>query len=156
MAVYGDITVNKCWDDELSAWLINDYGFRRFTAAQSVFIKEKGDKLVVVNAVDDQLYFFTCDEMCKRFETEIIKHFNVDLLSQAHWYLQSRVTQFDNFDVTVDQPCYIALIVVRFLPNVDINNLTGAQLRKLSTSLPYEFIAYKNGFYPDKDCLQKL
>ena len=129
------------WDDELSSWLINNYGFRRCLAAQSIFIKEEnGNKLVIVNAVDDQLYFSTCEDMRKKFEEAIAKRFDVDLLGQAHCYLQSRVTQSANFDVTVDQLRYIALIVSRFLPNVDINKLTDAQMKRFSAPLTYDFL----------------
>ena len=143
-ALYGDVTASKCWDDELSSWLINNYGFRRCLSAQSIFIKEEnGNKLVIVNAVDDKLYFSTCEDMRKKFEEAIAKRFDVDLLGQAHWYLQSRVTQPANFDVTVNQSRYIALIVSRFLPSIDINNLTDAQLKRFSAPLPYDFVAQK-------------
>ena len=129
-ALYGDATVNKGWDDELSAWLIISYGFRRCLAAKSIFIKEEGDnKLVIVNAVDDQLYFSTSEDMRKKFKETISKRFDIGLFGQAHWYLQSRVTQSANFDVIVDQSRYIALIVSRLLPSVDINNLTDAQMK---------------------------
>ena len=155
-ALYGDITANKCWDDELSAWLIS-YGFRRCLAAQSIFIKESGDdKMVIVNAVDDQLYFSTSDEMRKKFEDAISKRFEVDLLGQAHWYLQSRVTQSANFDVTVDQSRYIALIISRFLPSVDINKLSDFQIKRYSSPLPHDFVATKQDCSPDKETVQKL
>ena len=109
-----------------------------------------------MNAVDDQLYFSTCENMRKKFEEAIAKRFDVDLLGQAHWYLQSRVTQSASFDITVDQSRYIALIVSRFLPNIDINNLTDAQLKKFSAPLPYDFVATKKDCSPDKECVRKL
>ena len=155
-ALYGDITANKCWDDELSAWLVS-YGFKRCLAAQSIFILTEGqDKLVIVNAVDDQLYFSTSDDMRKRFEEAIAKHFDVDLLGQAHWYLQSRITQAANYDVTVDQSRYIALIISRFLPGIDINTLSDFQVRKYSAPLPYDFVASRQDCSPDKEAVKNL
>ena len=45
-ALYGDATAKKCWDDELSAWLI-DYGFERLKAAASIFFKKQnGHKII--------------------------------------------------------------------------------------------------------------
>lgn len=110
-ALYRDATDNKCLDDELSAWLIS-YGSRRCLSAQSIFVMtKKEDKLVIVNAVDDQLYFSTSEAMRKDFEAAVSKRFDVELMGQAHWYLQSRSTQAANYDVIVDQSHYIALII---------------------------------------------
>ena len=44
----------------------------------------------------------------------------------------------------------------RFLPKIDINNLTDAQMKKFSAPLPYGFVATKKDCSPDKECVQKL
>ena len=92
-ALYGDTTANKCWDDELSSWLVDDYGFQRCLSEPSIFVKKEGDhELVLINAVDDQLYYSTCDDMRKKFEKDVCDKYDVDMMGQAHWYLQSRIT----------------------------------------------------------------
>ena len=57
LALYGDVTANKCWDDELSSWLVDVYGFKRSLSEPSNFIKWEGHhNLVMINAMDDRLY----------------------------------------------------------------------------------------------------
>ena len=143
-ALYGDVTANKCWDDELSNWLTNGHGFRRCLSEPSIFIKkENGHELVLINAVDDQLYYSTSDEMRLAFEDAVKKKYDVDLMGQAHWYLQSRIAQGANFDITIDQSRYIALICNRFLPGKGVDNVSDAERTRYSAPLPYDFIATK-------------
>ena len=143
-ALYGDVTANKCWDDELSSWLVDVYGFARCLSEPSIFIKrENGHELVIVNAVDDQLYYSTSDEMRKAFEAAVSKQYNVELMGQAHWYLQARITQSANYDITIDQSRYIALICNRFLPQKGVEGVTDAERKKYAAPLPYDFVATK-------------
>ena len=155
-ALYGDTTANKCWDDVLSDWLLG-YGFKRCLSAGSIWTLTKGnDKLVLINAVDDQLYFSTSPGMRKSFEHAIARHFDVDMLGQAHWYLQSRITQHANFDISIDQSRYIALIVSRFLPNHGVFGVTDAERQRYSAPLPHDFVASKKDRSEDYGQVQKL
>jgi hypothetical protein len=54
-------------------------------------------------AVNDQLCFSNCNKMRVDFETAVSKMFNVELLGQARWCLQGRITQHANFSITLDQ-----------------------------------------------------
>ena len=120
------------------------YGFERLKAAASIFVKKQnGHKIILLNAVDDQLYYSTSDEMRKKFEYNVGQRFDVDLMGQAHWYLQSRITQSANFDITVDQSRYIALIIARFLPQLGVDNVTDEEKKKYDTPLPHDFVATK-------------
>ena len=101
------------------------------------------DKIVLINAVDDQLYFSTSEALRKKFEKAISNEFDVDLLGQAHWYLQSRITQHSNYDIGIDQSRYIALIVSRFPPSLGVEGVTDAERKKYSAPLPYDFVASK-------------
>ena len=93
-ALYGDATANKCWYDELSAWLVDVHGFQRCLAEPSIFVKRQddGNEIVPINAVDDQLYYSTSDDIRKDFEKAVCDKYDVELMEQAHWYLQSRIT----------------------------------------------------------------
>ena len=102
------------------------------------------NKIVLINAVDDQLHFSTSKTLRLKFEKDISDHFDVDLLGQAHWYLQSRITQHTNYDIGIDQSRYIALIVSRFLPSLGVEGVTDSERRKYSAPLPYDFIASKD------------
>ena len=85
---------------------------------------------MLINAVDDQLYYSTSDEMRKDFEKSVCDKYDVELMGQAHWYLQSKITQHASFDVTVDQFRYIELICNRFLPSIGVDNITEAERSK--------------------------
>ena len=143
-ALYGDVTANKCWDEELSDFLINTLEFVRCLAEPSIFIKRlQGHELVLINAVDDQLYYSTSDKMREWFEKCVNAQYKADFMGQAHWYLQSRITQHANFDITFDQSRYIAVICNRFLPNLGVMNVTDAERQKFSAPLPHDFVASK-------------
>ena len=101
------------------------------------------DNIELVNAVDSQLYFSTSEALRKKFEKDISDAFDVDLLGQAHWYLQSRITQHSNYDIGIDQFRYIALIVSRFLPSLGVEGVTDAERKKYSVPLPYDFVSSK-------------
>ena len=141
-ALYGDTTANKCWDDELSSWLVDTYGFERCLAEPSIFRKyEDGHELVLINAVDDQLYYSTSEKMRHTFEQAVSKRYDVELMGQAHWYLQSRITQSANHDITIDQSRYIALICSRFLPSHGVENVTETERKRYAAPLPHDFVA---------------
>ena len=76
-------------------------------------------------------------------------------MGQAHWYLQSRITQAANYNLTVDQSRYIGLIVSRFLPSLPEQPSEAEKLRYKSP-LPYDFVATKEDCSPDKDAVRKL
>ena len=57
----------------------------------------------MINAVDDQLYYPTSDEMRTKFEKAISDKYDVELMGQAQCYLQSRFKQHTNYDISFDQ-----------------------------------------------------
>jgi hypothetical protein len=73
--------------------------------------------------------------MCKRFDCK--------LLGQLHWFLQARITQHANFDITLDQSRYAASISARFLPSYDVINPSASDKRKYGAPLPLDFIFTK-------------
>jgi hypothetical protein len=142
-SLYGGQYCNKSWDDHLSSWLA-DYGLLRLESEGSIFMLREGDKfLCLLNAVDDQLYFSNCDDMRKAFEKAVKDSFDVDFLGQAHWYLQARITQHTNYDVTLDQSRYAALICTRYIPTLPISSITPEDREKYRQVLPSGFVATK-------------
>ena len=87
--------------------------------------------------------------MKRDFEAAICKRFDVDLMGQAHWYLQSKITQAENYNVTNDQSRYIGLIVSRFLSSLPAKP-TDAERKRYKAPLPYDFVATKEHCSPDK------
>jgi hypothetical protein len=99
---------NLAWDKTQSAWLTSsDIGFERLPSDGSIYIKRsKQDVIMVLNAVDDQLYFATTQQLNIWFERATEERFDVTLLGQATWYLQSRITQLANYSIILDQSRY--------------------------------------------------
>ena len=144
-SIYGGSYANRSFDIHLSEWLENDQRLVRCLSEGSIFTRRDGDKfLILLNALDDQLHISNCDEMRKQFETDIASHFDVELLGQAHWHLQARITQHTNFDITLDQSRYAALICNRFTPSLTLDAVTPEDQEKHMRPLPNDFIATKD------------
>jgi hypothetical protein len=69
----------------------------------------------MLNAADDQLYFATDPALKKWFEQVTQARFDVQLMGQANWYLRSRITQYTDFSIVLDQSRYAALVLQRYL-----------------------------------------
>ena len=68
----------------------------------------------------------------------------------AHWYLQGRLLQNEDYSIVLDQSRYMALIASRFLPQHDNTNITKEDKEKYHSPLPTTFVATK------KDCSNNL
>ena len=78
--------------------------------------------MVLTNAVDDELIATNNNELRLKFLEFLRKRFDIEDMGMAHWYLQGRLTQ--NEDYLLDQSRYMALIASRFLPQHDNTNVT--------------------------------
>jgi hypothetical protein len=143
-SIYGGSHANRSFDMRLSQWLKNDQRLIRCLSEGSIFTRCDGDKfLMLLNAVDDQLCFSDCDQMRKKFEADISSNFDVELMGQAHWCLQARITQHANLDVALDQSRYAALICNRFIPSLTIDTVTPEDCEIHKRPLPNGFVATK-------------
>jgi hypothetical protein len=115
-SLYGDRVANLAWDETQSRWLTsNEIGFARLPSEGSIYIKRIDSEFIaVLNAVDDQLYFATNDSLRKWFEDATQTRLDVQLMGQATWYLQSRITQCPDYSIILDQSRYAALVVQRY------------------------------------------
>ena len=64
----------------------------------------------------------------------------------AHWYLQGRLIQNQDFSIILDQSRYMSLIAARFLPQFDNTNIKSEDKEKHQSPLPATFVPTK------KDC----
>jgi Reverse transcriptase (RNA-dependent DNA polymerase) len=115
-SLYGDRVANLAWDETQSRWLTSKaIGFARLPSEGSIYIKRTETGFItVLNAVDDQLYFATNDDLRLWFEESTKSRFDVKLMGQATWYLQSRITQCPDYSILLDQTRYAALVVQRY------------------------------------------
>jgi hypothetical protein len=155
--LYGSIDASKNWDDTLSEWLINGFGCIRCPGAGSIFIKREGSNfLFILNAVDDQLYFSNSDDFRKNYEVSVDGKFKIEMLGQAHWYLQARISQLQDYSIILDQSRYIALIVSRFLPSKPLDQISEEDKKKYLAPLPADFVATSKDKSEDVFALKKL
>jgi hypothetical protein len=147
-SLYGDRVANLAWDETQSKWLTSsEIGFSRLPSEESIYIKRSdSDFIVVLNAVDDQLYFATNPALRNWFENETQTRFDVQLMGQANWYLQSRITQHTDYSITLDQSRYAALVLQRYLLRATDADVTEQMKKKYATPIPVTTIFTK------KDC----
>ena len=86
--------------------------------------------------------------MCTRFECK--------LLGQLHWFLQARITQHTNFDITLDQSRYVTAMLKRFLPNYDAITPLQQDVTKYAAPLPNDTIFTKEDCATDLFALKEL
>jgi hypothetical protein len=70
-SLYGYRVANLAWDEAKSKWLFStEIGFSRFSTEGSMYVKRTDAGFVVIlNAVEDQLYFATDVSLKEWFET---------------------------------------------------------------------------------------
>ena len=66
--------------------------------------------MVMINAVDDELIATNNEKLRLRFLSKIQIEFDVEDMGQAHWYLQARLQQNDDYSIVFDQSRYMSLI----------------------------------------------
>ena len=80
--------------------------------------------MLLTNAVDDELIATNNNELRLKFLEFLRKRFDIEDMGMAHWYLQGRLTQNEDYSVVLDQSRYMALIASRFLPQHNNTNVT--------------------------------
>ena len=72
--------------------------------------------------MDDQLYFGSRRAFEEKFEQDILKRFNLNLLGEVHWYLQARIQQDKKGNISLDQSRYCTHIIERYLKGQQYDN----------------------------------
>jgi hypothetical protein len=136
-SLYGDRVANLAWDETQSRWLTSsEIGFARHPSEGSIYIKRtETDFIAVLNAVDDQLYFATNDSLRKWFGEATKTRFDVQLMGQATWYHQSRITQCPDYSIVLDQSRYAALVVQRY-STIQDSQVDDRMQQQYATHLP--------------------
>ncbi len=155
-SAYGINSAGRLWAEELFGWYI-EFGFVQSIVDPALFYYANGaDWMHLISYTDDSAYYASSDAMRERFERSMCTRFDCKLLGQMHWFLQARVTQHENFDITLDQSRYAAALSVRFLPNFDVLNPSASDKRKYAAPLPADFIFTKSDQSPDYLAVRKL
>ena len=89
-----------------------------------------GKKLMFLHYSDDIMCASNCDSTKQAFLNELKKAFDIEVKPRADWYLQTRIQQDEDGNITLDQTRYAKSMVTRFLPNLVNVNATPLELRK--------------------------
>ena len=142
-SAYGINSAGRLWAEEFFGWYI-EFGLVQSVVDPSLFYYKDGeDWLMLISYTDDSGYFASSEQMRTRFESAMCARFDCKLLGQMHWFLQARITQHANFDITLDQSRYAAALSQRFLPSYEVVSPSTADKRKYSAPLPADFIFTK-------------
>ncbi len=90
----------KFWYIDLMESLV-EMGFLQSSSIQCLFYKilPNKSKLFLLNYNDDMLYFGTSPTLVTQFEADLLSHFDLKKLGQAHWYLATCIMQQANIDI---------------------------------------------------------
>jgi hypothetical protein len=134
--MYGTTLSGKYWYLELTEYLL-EIGLKPSQNVPCLFVKNftKGNKIYILNYVDDMLYCSTCATQVKEFEELLQEHFNLELMGQAPWYLATRINQLSNYDIELDQSQYCLTTVKKYLDHARSKKV----MHMHNTPLPLDF-----------------
>jgi len=152
-SMYGMTLSGKYWFLDLQEHLLQ-LGFKPSSTVPCLFIKKDkdGDKIYVLNYVDDMLYCGTNDPKVKQYEESMQERFNLELMGQAHWYLSTRINQLSNYDIELDQTRYCKAIIKKYLESAG----TKRDAAFNPTPLPLDFTPTADDCSVDEAAVHKL
>ena len=155
-SAYGISSAGRLWAEELFGWYA-EYGFKQSIVDPALFHYKLGDEWIVLLCYcDDSAYYCSSEATRFLFEDVMCKRFACKLLGQLHWFLQARITQHANFDVTLDQSRYAASVCLRFLTGCEIEKPTKDDKQRYAAPLPTDFIFSKADCSKDYLAVKKL
>jgi hypothetical protein len=106
MPIYRITLIGKYWYLDLLDFLKTlNFNLSKNIPCLIILIGKKG-KFYLLNYVKDMLYFRTDYGTIQIFEQTLKGRLNLELLSQAYWYLATRINQLTNFNIELDQSRY--------------------------------------------------
>ncbi|KAJ0805060.1 putative RNA-directed DNA polymerase [Helianthus annuus] len=112
-ALYGLHQAPRAWYETLSTYLLSN-GFRRGLIDCTLFIKENGEDLLLVQVyVDDIIFGSTDDKLCKEFEKVMQDRFEMSAMGEMTFFLGLQVNQSES-GIFIHQTKYVGDILSRF------------------------------------------
>lgn len=93
---------------------------------------------MVLQYCDDILTACTNPSILATFRTALSARFDLEWNARAHWYLQARLAQDADSNITLDQSRYARSIVARYIPNAPVP-ASPADLETYRDPLPLDF-----------------
>lgn len=112
-ALYGLKQAPRAWFSRIESYFIKE-GFESSPSEQTLFIKRKGGKILIVSIyVDDLLFTSDDEEMLREFKCSMKKEFDMTDLGKMRYFLGIEVLQRSD-GVFICQRKYAAEVLSRF------------------------------------------
>ncbi|KAI3754579.1 hypothetical protein L1987_54366 [Smallanthus sonchifolius] len=112
-ALYGLHQAPRAWYETLSGYLLSN-NFRRGAIDQTLFIKDEGGEILLVQIyVDDIIFGSTRKQLCKDFEILMHSKFEMSSMGELNFFLGLQVKQVPN-GIFISQSKYVKSILERF------------------------------------------
>ncbi|KAI3683649.1 hypothetical protein L1987_84161 [Smallanthus sonchifolius] len=113
IAIYGLHQAPRAWYETLSGYLLSN-NFRRGAIDQTLFIKDEGGEILLVQIyVDDIIFGSTRKKLCKDFEILMHSKFEMGSMGELNFFLGLQVKQVPN-GIFINQSKYVKSILERF------------------------------------------
>ena len=112
----------RVFSDKLTNWLIDEAGFKQSQCKIYIHHKCAPDesKLFELSYVDDCVYWYTYEELGKKFVDTLGNIFHVNFLGYSHWFMSICISQLKDNSISVDQYRYATSIVEKYLNTATI------------------------------------
>jgi Reverse transcriptase (RNA-dependent DNA polymerase) len=155
-ALYGLAPSGRLWAEEVFSWLIS-VGFVPLQSQPAILVLRCPRGFIKLALyIDDTMYHSNKDSLRREFERNVKQRFDCELLGQAHWFLQARITQHADFRITIDQSGYVLSTVARFLPNASIDNIPATERRRFRSPLPTGFTFLRADLSTSREMIEAL
>jgi len=112
-ALYGLKQAARAWYERLSKFLI-DNGFQRNKVDNNLFLKSKGEHLLIVQIyVDDIIFGATNNDLCDDFLKLMTSEFEMSTMSELNFFLGLQIKQTSN-GTMIHQQKYVKELIKRF------------------------------------------
>ncbi|KAI3813846.1 hypothetical protein L1987_18581 [Smallanthus sonchifolius] len=109
-ALYGLHQAPRAWYETLSGYLLSN-NFRRGAIDQTLFIKDEGGEILLVQIyVDDIIFGSTRKKLCKDFEVLMHSKFEMSSMGELNFFLGLQVKQVPN-GIFISQSKYVKSIL---------------------------------------------
>ena len=74
----------------------------------------------MLSYIDDCVYWYTSEELVKLFLDAIGDIFNVNFPGYGYWFMSIRISQLNEYSISVDQAIYAKSVFEKYLDTVTI------------------------------------
>ena len=105
-ALYGLKPAPKAWYERLSEFLLES-GFRCGPIDKTLFMKNRGDFIIIQVYVDDIIFGATNEFLCKEFSTLMSQEFEMNMVGELTFFLRLQIKQLQE-GIFVNQGKYVS------------------------------------------------